>query len=100
MRHHTFPSLLMIVCILLVLAPSAGGTGRISTDRQIGLQEALSDAHALPTTSTARPFRSCTLKIRMTLENGTKVKGTITVSEVTWWQCKKLQVANFFSKIF
>lgn len=42
----------------------------------------------------------CTLNVSFELENGSKIEGQITISGVTLWQCTKMKVANFFSKIF
>lgn len=42
----------------------------------------------------------CTLNISFELEDGSKIEGQVTISGVTLWQCTKMKVANFFSKIF
>ncbi len=44
--------------------------------------------------------KDCTVKLDMKLENGSTLKGELTFSDVTWWECTKMQVAAWWERNF
>ncbi len=44
--------------------------------------------------------KDCTMKVKIETEDGTTITGTVTVKDISWWECTKLKVGNFISKVF
>ncbi|MCB9082058.1 MAG: hypothetical protein H6555_10145 [Lewinellaceae bacterium] len=44
--------------------------------------------------------KECTFTIKSELEDGTKIETEVTVSDLSWWQCTKIQVGTWFSNTF
>lgn len=42
----------------------------------------------------------CTIRVDITLSDGTTVTGEITIVDISWWDCTKVKVGNFLSKVF
>ena len=45
-------------------------------------------------------FGKCTIRVNITLEDGTKIKGKVTFHDVGFFECIGIKLANFWSKIF
>jgi len=44
--------------------------------------------------------RDCTVRLDFELDDGTTVQGEITFSDVSWWECTKMQFAAWWERNF
>lgn len=44
--------------------------------------------------------KDCTVKLDVKLSNGSTLTGELTFSDVTWWECTKMQVAAWWERNF
>lgn len=44
--------------------------------------------------------KDCEVRLNMTLENGTHIEGTVTFSDVSWWDCAKMQLGAWYTRNF
>lgn len=45
-------------------------------------------------------FGKCTIRVNITLEDGTKIRGKVTFHDVGFFECIGIKAANLWSKIF
>lgn len=45
-------------------------------------------------------LKDCEVRLDMTLENGTKIEGTVIFSDVSWFDCAKMQLAAWWTRNF
>jgi hypothetical protein len=45
-------------------------------------------------------LKECTVRLNMTLENGTKIEGTVTFSDVSWLECATMQLGAWWDRNF
>lgn len=45
-------------------------------------------------------LRDCTVRLKFDLGNGITIQGEITIGDVTWWECTKLQIAAWWHRNF
>ena len=95
----------VLVVICLAVSPAASGSIlRIHGDSSgIANKESLTQ----PIILTAgvpdladRQAVNCTINVEIRLSDGTTVTGEITIVDISWWDCAKVKVGNFLSKVF
>ena len=45
-------------------------------------------------------LKDCTVNIDVTNDDGSTTTGTIVISDISWWDCAKIHIADFFSNEF
>ncbi|MDD3004387.1 hypothetical protein [Flavobacterium sp.] len=45
-------------------------------------------------------LKECEVRLDMKLEDGTTIVGTVTFSDVSWWDCSKMQLAAWWGRNF
>lgn len=48
----------------------------------------------------AEKIKECTVKLDFELEDGTVIQGTLTFSDVSWWDCSKMQLVAWWERNF
>ena len=84
----------IIALMSIAFLGSASNTikkARIATDHP-------TESKSEPTSNDLR--KDCTVRLDKKLENGSTLKGELTFSDVTWWECTKMQVAAWWERNF
>lgn len=96
MKKH----LLILLLLPVTLALSAGQSGEADEFAPEKSSSGIVARKEVLQADITSPKVDCTIKMKWVTEEGIVVEGTITFEDVSRWDCTRMKVANFFSKIF
>ena len=94
MKKLTLTLALIISLLLNYTSVNANNNKSFSIDC---IEQTSNDA--LQTNNTI-DLRDCTVRLDFELDDGTTIQGEITFSDVSWWDCTKMQFAAWWERNF
>lgn len=93
LKHYFL--LTTLVCMAFFTSASDGMQGHVNVGYKSN--DLIENALIIVPTADAK---DCTVKIDVTLEDGSTIKGEVMIENITWWQCTKIQVAAWWERTF
>lgn len=54
----------------------------------------------IQTSENSNLLKDCTVRLDFTLEDGTTIQGELTFVDVSWWDCRKMQLGAWWKRNF